>query len=184
MSYFKHHQILIRFDGHVVRLRQRKEVRFSRLVQISHHPTKHPPTHPTPKTKHSTNLILALTISSHQINSLITGWQVMYDAEEVSRLPALLSQEMLVSRVSSIWMTVTLPGGALLWWDFQSSYFDVLFKVGRAESSPCGLASTLSWLRRWPLWHFHCGSGLSGNYKLWRWWWIELICFAFPGRWL
>ena len=106
----------------------------------------------------------------------------MYDAEEVSRLPALLSQEILVSHVSSIWMTVTLPGGALLWWYLQSSSFDFLFKVGRAESSTCGLASTLSRLRCRPLWHFHCWSGLVRTYmvqKLWKWSRIELNCFAF-----
>ena len=39
----------------------------------------------------------------------------MYDAEEVSRLPAQLSQEIVVGHVSSIWLTLTLPGGALLW---------------------------------------------------------------------
>ena len=32
-------------------------------------------------------------------------------------------------------------------------------KVGRTESCPCRFASTLSWLCRWPLWHFHCRSG-------------------------
>ena len=44
----------------------------------------------------------------------------MFDAEEVSRLPAVLSGELLVSHVSSIWLTITLPGGALLWSDFSS----------------------------------------------------------------
>ena len=41
--------------------------------------------------------------------------KVMYDAEEVSHLPALLAGHLLVSHVTSIWTTVTLPGGALLW---------------------------------------------------------------------
>ena len=41
--------------------------------------------------------------------------KVMYDAEEVSHLPALLAGHVLVSHVTSIWTTVTLPGGALLW---------------------------------------------------------------------
>ena len=55
---------------------------------------------------------------SHQL--LSNGLQVMFDAEEVSRLPAVLSGELLVSHVSSIWLTITLPGGALLWSDFSS----------------------------------------------------------------
>ena len=74
---------MIRFNGHVVRLRQRKEVR-------------------------------------HSYQLLSNGLQVMFDAEEVSRLPAVLSGELLVSHVSSIWLTITLPGGALLWSDFSS----------------------------------------------------------------
>jgi hypothetical protein len=43
----------------------------------------------------------------------------MFDSEEVAGLPVLLPGGLLVARASSLWLTVSLPGGPLVWWDGQ-----------------------------------------------------------------
>lgn len=44
----------------------------------------------------------------------------MHGSEEVSRLPVELVPGLVVAQASSMWVTVALPGGGVVWWDGRS----------------------------------------------------------------
>ena len=63
----------------------------------------------------------SLTIRSQgHVVRLRQRMEVLHDSEEVARLPAVLSPGILVTPVSSLWLTASLPGGVTVWWDGHS----------------------------------------------------------------
>ena len=68
--------------------------------------------------------------------------EVMFDGEEVTRLPALLDNGISVRVSSSLWVTASLPLGVTVWWDGASrAYYEV---PGTLKGSVQGLCGTFS----------------------------------------